>query len=268
MHEWLEAGLIDLIEQPDFPCVGAKSALAQRGFAVEAALSILAPADDLRIHDRIARWSREPDGNEGTFRSLAVAFAGPRRLDEKGFEAALWARLSALTAIDRARGFATAPGYTDDPREILSNGRTFDYEESMRLTTGARLWSNRSRVMLTIIEDTAPHHDFLLTPCSRDTFRHFYPDKPVHRRCLGNLAEALAPFGVEPDRIPVAFNIFMNVTVAPDGRLAVLPPRTKPGDLVRFRAEMDLVVGLTACSAYASNGGTFKPIDFAVMRAL
>jgi hypothetical protein len=152
----------------------------------------------------------------------------------------------------------------EDPGEILSNGRTFDYEETLRLTSGARLWSNRSRVMLTIIEDTAPHHDFLLTPCSVDTFRHFYPDKPLHRGCFGNLAEALAPHGVAPDQIPAAFNVFMNVTVAADGRLAVLPPRTRPGDFIRLRAEMDLVVGLTACSAYASNGGTFKPIDFAV----
>lgn len=151
-----------------------------------------------------------------------------------------------------------------DPGEMLSNGRTFDYEETTRLTTGARLWSNRSRVMLTIIEDTAPHHDFLLTPCSEATFRHFYPEKPVHRGCFGNLAEALAPHGVTPDMIGTAFNIFMNVPVAADGTLAVLPPGTRPGDLVRFRAEMDLIVGLTACSAYASNGGTFKPIDYAV----
>jgi len=154
-----------------------------------------------------------------------------------------------------------------DPGEILSNGRTFDYEESVRLTTGSRLWSNRSRVMLTIIEDTAPHHDFLLTPCSYDTFRLFYADKPLHRGCFGNLAEALEPYGVTPDMIPTAFNIFMNVPVASDGKTAVLPPATKPGDKVRFRAEMDLVIGLTACSAYASNGGSFKPIDFSVERA-
>jgi uncharacterized protein YcgI (DUF1989 family) len=151
-----------------------------------------------------------------------------------------------------------------DPAEILSNGRTFDYEETLRLTTGARLWSNRSRVMLTILADSAPHHDFLLTPCSFDTFRHFYPDKPLHRGCFGNLAEALAPFGVVPEAIPTAFNIFMNVTVAPDGKLAVLPPETRAGDFIRLRAEIDLVVGLTACSAYASNGGTFKPIDFVI----
>jgi uncharacterized protein len=154
----------------------------------------------------------------------------------------------------------------DDPAEVLSNGRTFDYEETLRLTEGARLWSNRSRVMLTILEDHAPHHDFLLTPCSEGTFRHFYPDKPLHRGCFGNLAEALGPYGLEPDAIPTAFNIFMNVAVAADGKIAVLPPETKPGDFLRLRAEMDLVVGLTACSAYASNGGSFKPIDFVVDR--
>ena len=174
-----------------------------------------------------------------------------------------------LTVIDPEGGqvsdmFAVAAG---DPAEVLSNGRTLDYEETLRLTTGARLWSNRSRVMLTIIEDTAPAHDFLLTPCSEATFRHFYPDQPVHCGCFGNLAEALAPHGVTPDMIPCAFNVFMNVPVGADGRLAVLPPGTRPGDFVKFRAEMDLVIGLTACSAYASNGGSFKPIDYAVERA-
>lgn len=153
-----------------------------------------------------------------------------------------------------------------DVREALSNGRTFDYEETIRLTTGNRLWSNRSNPMLTIVEDTVGSHDFLLTPCSEDTFKHFYPDKPVHRGCFGNLAEVLAPFGVERDAIPCAFNVFMNVPVDQQtGKLAVLPPASKAGDRLRLRAEMDLVIGLTACSAYASNGGTFKPIDYRVL---
>ncbi|MCV0384278.1 MAG: urea carboxylase-associated family protein [Erythrobacter sp.] len=151
-----------------------------------------------------------------------------------------------------------------DPREILSNGRTFDYEETTRLTSGSTLWSNRSRPMLTIVEDTVGTHDFLLTPCSKATFEHFYPDQPVHRGCFGNLAEALAPYGIEPDAIPTAFNVFMNVPLKPDGSLSVEPPVSKPGDHIRLRAEMDLVVGLTACSAYASNGGSFKPIDYRV----
>jgi len=153
----------------------------------------------------------------------------------------------------------------DDVREVLSNGRTFDYEETIRLTTGHRLWSNRSRVMLEIIEDTLGRHDFLLTPCSEATFRHFYQDKPVHRGCFGNLAEALAPFGVEPDAIPVAFNLFMNVQIDADsGKISVLPPTSQPGDFIRLRAAMDCIIGLTACSAYDSCGGSFKPIHYEI----
>jgi uncharacterized protein YcgI (DUF1989 family) len=151
-----------------------------------------------------------------------------------------------------------------DVREAISNGRTFDYEETIALTTGNRLWSNRSNPMLTIVEDTVGRHDFLLTPCSEATFRHFYPEHPVHRGCFGNLAEALAPYGVEPDMIPCAFNLFMNVPVGPDGKLRVDPPLSRPGDYLRMRAEMNLVVGLTACSAYASNGGSFKPIHYVI----
>lgn len=154
----------------------------------------------------------------------------------------------------------------DDVRETLSNGRTFDYEETLRMGAGNRLWSNRSQIMLSIVEDTVGTHDFLLTPCSEATFRHFYPEQPVHRGCFGNLAEALAPFGIEPDQIPCAFNVFMNVPVAPDGKLRVDPPVSNPGDYICLRAEMDLIIGLTACSAYASNGGSFKPIHFEIER--
>lgn len=152
----------------------------------------------------------------------------------------------------------------DDLREVISNGRTFDYAETIQLTIGHVLFSNRSNRMLTIVEDTVGRHDFLLTPCSEATFRHFYPDQPVHRGCFGNLAEALAPYGVEPDMIPCAFNIFMNVPVAADGKIRVDPPLSKAGDYIRLRAEMNLVIGLTACSAYASNGGRFKPIGYAI----
>ena len=152
-----------------------------------------------------------------------------------------------------------------DVREVMSNGRTFDYEETIHLTTGNKLWSNRSNVMLEIEEDTLGQHDYLLTPCSEDTFRHFYPDKPVHRGCFGNLAEALAPYGIERDAIPTAFNVFMNVPVdGGSGKLSVDPPASQPGESIRFRTHMDLVIGLTACSAYASNGGSFKPIHYRI----
>ncbi|HEV2741443.1 MAG TPA: urea carboxylase-associated family protein [Candidatus Elarobacter sp.] len=153
----------------------------------------------------------------------------------------------------------------DDPREILSNGRTFDYEATIALTAGNRLWSNRSRPLLTIVRDDAGTHDFLLAPCSRDTWRLCYGgDHDDIPGCFGNLAEALGPFGIEPDQIPTAFNVFMVVEVGPDGRLAVLPPRSQPGDVFAVRAEERLIVGLTACSAAQSNNGRFTPIHYRI----
>lgn len=155
-----------------------------------------------------------------------------------------------------------------DVGEVLSSGRTLDYANKIYLTTGDTLYSNRSRPMLEIVADEVGRHDFLLTPCSRDTFRIIYGDKDPHRGCFGNLAEALAPFGVTEDMIPTAFNCFMNVPVDGEtGAFKVLPPLSKAGDTITFRAKMDLVIGLTACSALQSNGGSFKPIEWEVSDA-
>jgi uncharacterized protein YcgI (DUF1989 family) len=152
-----------------------------------------------------------------------------------------------------------------DVGEVISSGRTLDYASKIYLTTGDKLYSNRSNVMLDIVEDQVGRHDFLLTPCSKDTFRIIYGDEQPHRGCFGNLAAALAPYGVTEDMIPTAFNVFMNVPVdSVTGELRVEPPLSKAGDQIVFEARMDLVVGLTACSALQSNNGSFKPIHWQV----
>jgi FPC/CPF motif-containing protein YcgG len=116
-HVRLRAGFLSLVNLPDFPCVGAKSALARGGLSVETAKCITDPRDDLRLHDRLSRWTRCHRTESKTLRSFAVVFAGPLDLDERGFEAALWARLEALMVIDRARGFAQNPRFSADPHE-------------------------------------------------------------------------------------------------------------------------------------------------------
>lgn len=155
-----------------------------------------------------------------------------------------------------------------DTNEVISSGRTLDYASRLFLTTGDPLYSNRSRVMLTIVEDTVGRHDFLLTPCSKDTFRIIYGDTDPHRGCFGNLADALQPFGILPDQIPTAFNVFMNVRVDGEtGVLTVAPPLSKAGDHILLEAQMDLIVALTACSALQSNNNSFKPIEFEIETA-
>ncbi|WCM27003.1 urea carboxylase-associated family protein [Sphingomonas sp. QA11] len=152
-----------------------------------------------------------------------------------------------------------------DVNEVISSGRTLDYASRLYLTTGDKLYSNRSNILLEIVADTVGRHDFLLTPCSADTFRLLYDDLAPHRGCFGNLAAALEPHGIAPDRIPIAFNCFMNVPVdGATGELKVLPPLSKAGDHIAFRAAADLIIGLTACSAPDSNGGSFKPIHYRI----
>ncbi len=148
-----------------------------------------------------------------------------------------------------------------DAGEWLSSGRSIDYANTIYLTTGHVLYSNRSRPMFTLLEDRVGRHDFLLTPCSPETFQIIYDNHDPHPSCFMNLATNLAPFGIAPDQIPTTFNVFMNVLVAPSGELTIGPPTSKAGDYLDLRAEMDLIVGVTACSAEMSNNYLFKPID-------
>lgn len=153
-----------------------------------------------------------------------------------------------------------------DHGESLSSGRTIDLLGRIAVRRGDVLYSNRSRPMVTIVEDTCGRHDFLLTPCSQQTFDMLYPEfgGAPHPSCLANLVAGLAPFGIGGDAIGSTFNIFMNVWVDRDGELHIDPPVSRPGDHIVLRAEMDVHVGLTACSAEKSNGGTLKPIDFRI----
>ncbi|HZX69377.1 MAG TPA: urea carboxylase-associated family protein [Rhodanobacter sp.] len=154
-----------------------------------------------------------------------------------------------------------------DTRDALSSGRSIDYASKLFLGLGDHLYSNRSTVLLDIVEDTVGRHDFLLSPCSAEMFRIIYHDEHPHRGCFGNLAEALQPFGIASDAIPTAFNVFMNVQVdGQSGVISVEPPLSRAGDFIIFEAQTDLVIGLTACSAGQSNNFSYKPIHYEVIR--
>ena len=153
----------------------------------------------------------------------------------------------------------------NDTNEWLSSGRTIDYANTIYVTTNHILYSNFSRPMFTITEDEVGRHDFLLTPCSPETFQIIYKGDGYHPSCFENLSTNLRRYGITHDRIPTTFNIFMNVEVSGDGRLSILPPRSRAGQSISLRAEMDLIVGLTACSAEMSNNYKLKSIAYEVL---
>jgi uncharacterized protein YcgI (DUF1989 family) len=152
-----------------------------------------------------------------------------------------------------------------DGRERLSNGRSFDYNGKLLLSTGDVLWSDLSNPMLTIVADDVGRHDFLYASCSIEMYRMQYGVTGYHANCSDNLRAALRELGIEPDSVPTtAFNFFMNVEVQPDGRLKILPPKCRKGDSMVLRAEMDLALAVSACPAGTCNDGPPRSLAFEV----
>jgi len=157
--------------------------------------------------------------------------------------------------------------FSPDGRERLSNGRTFDYDGKIYLSTGDVLWSDRSNPMLTIVADDVGRHDFLYASCTIEMYRKQYAVTGYHPNCHDNLIAALRELGVDGSPLPTAFNFFMVANVAADGSLAFEPPRSRAGDSVLVRAEMDLVIALSACPASTCNGGAApRPLAYEVLK--
>jgi len=64
--------------------------------------------------------------------------------------------------------------------------------------------------------------------------------------------------------VTIPFNVFMSTPVAADGRLTISPPRSRPGDAIELRAERDVFVAVSACSAGVANGGGARPLGVRV----
>jgi len=128
---------------------------------------------------------------------------------------------------------------------------------------GDALVSNARRPMLTVVADTSPGvHDTLMASCDAERYRQL-GFEGRHDSCRGNFEAALRDIGIAPPSLPSPLNLFMNVPWSPDGSLRFEPPVSRPGDLVRFRAEADLVVIMSACPQDLTpvNGAAQRPAD-------
>jgi len=113
------------VEAPDFPCVGAKAALARDRMRFVVARDIASGWDDLRILPNLLDLARSYREDPVLFQSLVVLFEQDCLLDERSFEANLWKRLQSLSDKDSWLGQQPDPrvGHDpDDPHFSLSFG--------------------------------------------------------------------------------------------------------------------------------------------------
>jgi uncharacterized protein len=111
----LQDELRQFIANPQFPCVGAKSAMARGKLTSVVARAITSAWDDLAVHRALMTFAGEYRRDPALFQSFAVIFEGPRTLDEPHFEQHLWRRVQSLSDKDQWLGQPYDDRVSPDP---------------------------------------------------------------------------------------------------------------------------------------------------------
>lgn len=166
-------------------------------------------------------------------------------------------------------------------RERFDQARTKVDQGKIYVSTGDVLISKFNSVMMTIVKDTYQGtHDMEKGMCSTSFYRK-WGDKifkiyggtwkklgrkrgaaPKHG-CWENLAKALKLWKVRKEDVPSPLNIFQTMVInAKTGSMRYAMTRPKPGTHIDLRAEMDCLVGISACP----EGGRGKELKVVIYK--
>ncbi len=135
-------------------------------------------------------------------------------------------------------------------------------------TVGHTLYSELSRPLMKIVEDTCGRHDMLAGSCNAEIDKVRY-GVDGHRGCVENFVETIAPWGLTRADVPMSFNVFMNCPVGPDGGWSIVEPASRAGDYITLRAEADILVAISNCPQDLNpcNAGELKPLGISITAA-
>jgi uncharacterized protein YcgI (DUF1989 family) len=137
----------------------------------------------------------------------------------------------------------------DDPAEHHSAQHTRAVVDRLFPLPGEQFVTNRRRPILTLEEDNTPGiHDMLIAACDPARYEGLGVEG-WHASCEENLHRALEALDAQPIPrfAPQPINLFMNTPARADGTIEWLAAETKAGDHVVLRAELDVIVALSAC---------------------
>ena len=153
-----------------------------------------------------------------------------------------------------------------DHTEYLSTSVTRLVNGNMFPRIGQSFYTTRDRAILTFRKDTSPgYHDMAYASCNAPWFERRGKGKG-HPNCRDNYYEAAGRAGIEHVNQPDPVNIFQNTPPRPDGSFFVGVTMTAPGDHVEFKAEMNCIVIVTACSSERINGGASTPLRLEIRK--
>ncbi|MBI4464157.1 MAG: urea carboxylase-associated family protein [Acidobacteria bacterium] len=164
-------------------------------------------------------------------------------------------------------------------RERFDQARTKANQGKLYVSKRDVLISKSNNVMMTIVEDTYHGtHDLEKGMCSASSYKKWGDRlfkiygatwKKLGRRtgtapthgCWENLANALKPWKILKEDIPSPLNLFQTMVLnARTGSLRYALTRPQPGTYIDLLAEMDCLVGISACP----EGGRGKEIKVVI----
>ncbi|KAF7195773.1 hypothetical protein HII31_02908 [Pseudocercospora fuligena] len=202
------------------------------------------------------------------FSKTPVGAAGMSALTGSGYSGSLYAGYQAWNA----RNAADAPNM-----EFMSMPHSRASSLHMVPKVGDTWVTNLREPILTLEEDTSPGvHDTLIAACDPQRYHELGVEKwEEHGSCAENLVLALKELNeraglkgakavgaeVTINSVPAPLNLFMNIPWNPPGNLSFKAPRSKAGDYVRFKAERDVVVVMSACPQDVLDINNRQPTD-------
>jgi hypothetical protein len=141
---------------------------------------------------------------------------------------------------------------------------------------GDVLVTNLRAPLLTLVDDSGDcTHDTLMAACDPLRYRELGVEKwEEHGSCAENLVLALQELNkqvglkgrkaiggdVTVNQVPPPLNLFMNIPWTEEGGLSFQAPKGKRGSFVKFRAERDVVVVMSACPQEITGINGKKPM--------
>lgn len=151
-----------------------------------------------------------------------------------------------------------------DYQERLNGESTMLLNGTYNPREGHVVYSDDCNPMFTIIDDKVGRNYPGALMCSQEMNLIRY-GVPGTINCRDNLTDALRPWGIGKKDIPGAFTPFMNVIHHPDGRAEIAEPPSAAGDHIDLRAEMDLLVAISACPQERNPVNGWKPSSLDVV---
>jgi urea carboxylase-associated protein 2 len=176
-----------------------------------------------------------------------------------------WERVR-ITDVDGRQGCALLAYNADQPSERYNAPDTVKVQNQIFLASGRVLLSDLGRVLFSIVDDTSGHHDTLAgfsdaaaVDAQFGAGPYFKLRNDSYRNARDNFVMALGRHGLDRRDLVMSFNPFAGVDVAGDGALEWRPGCGRPGVWIELRAEMRVLVAVSATHHVLDPAETYAP---------